>query len=761
MEYNEYALDSKTDFKAHWIWDNQDGPANTWMCFRKTFQTQQIPSSAKTYISVDSKYWLWVNGKLVVLEGGLNRGPKPSAGYYDVVELREYLSEGLNTVAILVWYWGNEGRNSVDSGMGGLLFQCDLEQQSIISDQTWKIQRNPAYRTTDLPHPAYLYGGHNIGFDASMDIVDWNMRDYDDSDWKQAVHKGVPPCEPWGELYERPIPLIKDYGLKEYIEVNSCGESRGTVYTATLPYASYVNPIFLINSCKAGIKVDIRTDRYEVNGGPGDENRYNSHRVEYITKEGLQQFEGLNWIFGEKVIYTFPEGIDVLSLKYRETGYDAAFDGNFLCNDNLLNKLYEKCRRTLYICMRDNYMDCPDRERGQWIGDVSSQVPQTFYALERSADYLTKKAIHNFINWRSNSILRGNVPGVHSQELPSQSLNAISEIGMIMSYYINSGDSTILYQCYDAIKEYLWLWNIQDDGTLLPRKGDWYWFDHGEYVDNAVLEAAWYYSALKAGLIIAVKIGRNEDEKEFVCRMKKISDNFDRLFWRGEGYSSTDFYDDRANAMAVLSGLTSDEKWPQIKNVLTEIRNATPYMEGYVLEALFVMGYCTDAVNRMTERYGPLIANENSTLWEDFYLLGTRNHAWSGAPLTILSKYIAGISPIIPGYVIYQILPQLGSLTKLEITVPSIKGKIEVSIIKEEGKFELSLKSPAGTTAMVGIPKNLQCNQFIDRITVSNIVLWEAGRQKLDIPGVQYIEEDESFIKFEVMPGTWTFVSQK
>ena len=34
-----------------------------------------------------------------------------------------------------------------------------------------------------------------------------------------------------------------------------------------------------------------------------------------------------------------------------------------------------------------------------------------------------------------------------------------------------------------------------------------------------------------------------------------------------------------------------------------------------------------------------LIVNENSTLWEDFFQLGTKNHAWSGAPLTIVSKY--------------------------------------------------------------------------------------------------------------------------
>ena len=62
-------------------------------------------------------------------------------------------------------------------------------------------------------------------------------------------------------------------------------------------------------------------------------------------------------------------------------------------------------------------------------------------------------------------------------------------------------------------------------------------------------------------------------------------------------------------------------------------------MEGYVLEALCRIGYKEDAFKRMLSRYYPLIVNENSTLWEDFYQLGTKNHAWSGAPLIIVSKY--------------------------------------------------------------------------------------------------------------------------
>ena len=97
--------------------------------------------------------------------------------------------------------------------------------------------------------------------------------------------------------------------------------------------------------------------------------------------------------------------------------------------------------------------------------------------------------------------------------------------------------------------------------------------------------------------------------------------------------------------MAVLSGLCPKERYPKIRYILTSVFNSTTYMENYVLIALCEMGYKADAFKRMMCRYQPLIKNENTTLWEDFFHLGTKNHAWSGGPATVLLRYFAGIGP--------------------------------------------------------------------------------------------------------------------
>lgn len=46
------------------------------------------PASAIAQIAADSKYWLWINGKLAVFEGGLKRGPNRTDTYYDEIDLK-------------------------------------------------------------------------------------------------------------------------------------------------------------------------------------------------------------------------------------------------------------------------------------------------------------------------------------------------------------------------------------------------------------------------------------------------------------------------------------------------------------------------------------------------------------------------------------------------------------------------------------------------------------------------------------------------
>jgi hypothetical protein len=145
-------------------------------------------------IAVDSKYWLWINGELVVSEGGAARGPsqakawervpeiwkqpaasKPTDTWYDEVDIHPYLKKGENTISLLVWYWGRETHKGahIDSGKGGLLFQADLGGTRVVSDSSWKAKQHPAY-ALDSGDNGEMVVAFNVKYDARDDMGDWS-----------------------------------------------------------------------------------------------------------------------------------------------------------------------------------------------------------------------------------------------------------------------------------------------------------------------------------------------------------------------------------------------------------------------------------------------------------------------------------------------------------------------------------------------------------------------------------------------------------
>ena len=110
-------------FHANWIWAEHNDQKNDWVAFRKSFSVTEVPKQAELLISADTKYWLYVNGRLAVNEGGLFRESLPGCGYADRVDIACYLQPGENVIALLAWFYGNEGRNNVNSGRAGLILE--------------------------------------------------------------------------------------------------------------------------------------------------------------------------------------------------------------------------------------------------------------------------------------------------------------------------------------------------------------------------------------------------------------------------------------------------------------------------------------------------------------------------------------------------------------------------------------------------------------------------------------------------------------
>lgn len=185
--------------KAQWIWHPNVNQSNCWMRFRKQVVLDKIPAKVLATIAVDSKYWLWINGQLVIREGGLKRTPNPHDTYADTVNLKPYFVKGKNTIAILVWYWGKEGHGHNSSGHGGLYFDAPAGTKSIISDSSWQVSVHPAFYTLRTgPQPYRPLAEFNIDFDAQKDEVGWYSALYNDQLWLKAAMLGSSPSSPGG-----------------------------------------------------------------------------------------------------------------------------------------------------------------------------------------------------------------------------------------------------------------------------------------------------------------------------------------------------------------------------------------------------------------------------------------------------------------------------------------------------------------------------------------------------------------------------------
>ncbi len=533
---------------------------------------------------------------------------------------------------------------------------------------------------------------------------------------------------------------IKDFGLKPYLRTSKAlphVENQTWKLVCGLPYNCHFQPWI------------------ELEAEPGQEILFNSSNplVQYLTptekcttRPGTQKYEAKNWVSGEGAIYTIPAGVKVKSVQYRETGFDTSFAGSFRSNDEDYNILWQKAARTAYICMRDHFYDCPDRERVGFWGDGTPELNQCFYVFDSRAHTLAK-----------DLVLRPLQPKFY----PGQHLEFLGDYGLWF-YYLQTGDAESMRAIYDQTKTFLF--DTYKFGN--PRT----WFDWGKEVkDTAVIETCFYYNCLGTLRKIAAISGHESDFPEIDRRLHEIQSTFDSKYWQGGFYKSSQVQepDDRANAMAINVGLADRSKWnPIFENVLTKKTYSSCFFDRWVFEAMSKIGKQDYALMRMYTRYKTMIPASFTTLWEhydrwwashiDSFDEGSSlNHGWN-PPAIFLSQTIAGVSPEGPGWSTFHVLPREAFLKSINVVVPTIRGSISVAIKKSSTTYSLSVDVPAKTEAVVGIPK--AAFKQLATVKFGGKTVWSRGTQTR-VPGVTWVGEDGEYLKFKVPAGKVNFTA--
>ncbi len=132
---------------AHWIWlPSERTLANTFALFRREIEVVGQPVSARGWVSADSRYRLWVNGRRV------QWGPAPCDPRrldVDPVDITSLLVPGTNVIAAEVLFYGH-GEGTWPGGKPGFLFALQVEEadggvQQIVSDGQWQVLLDRAH----------------------------------------------------------------------------------------------------------------------------------------------------------------------------------------------------------------------------------------------------------------------------------------------------------------------------------------------------------------------------------------------------------------------------------------------------------------------------------------------------------------------------------------------------------------------------------------------------------------------------------------
>lgn len=681
---------------------------NEWFAARANMKLlTETSETVRLRIAADTKYDLYINGEILLREGGLKRGPTPDGTYLDEVIIPDGLLRPQNTLAILLWYFGKDGFSHRDSGTPGLLVESDAAEIG-----PWRMRRHPAYFNAGEIQPAFRLSENSIGYSALHEMTDWVAPAFDDHDWPLAESAGAAGCAPWGTLYDRPVPQWHWSEPKEYVSVRKVKEngSEDERYFCRLPYNAQIIPIIEIEAIP-GLRVTARP-LMDTNCLEGI----------YITREGKQIHEFPGWVNGEEIVYRVPgAGIKPPKFRYRETHFGCEFSGSFYSGDDILDSVWKKAQRTLLVTMRDTFMDCPCRERAQWPGDFVIQLLQAPYCLDHRARMLVRKAADEFLSWQQgDGTLYGPVPeGNWHVELPVQMLTLLSRFG-VWSIHRHSDAPDLLHDFVPRALRYLALWKDEKNGLIRYRpdergtvahehnyryEGTWDWIDWGNGIDASPVLNAWMVLALEGVELAARAIGCVVDADRLLARRERLVHAIRQEFWNPdqEAFLSPcrdDGPDDRAQALMILAGVATPEHWPAIVETLKTTELASPYMEYFVIEALFQIGQANEAITRMRRRFRSLALNTSSTLWERWPEWsehpGTVNHSWSGGPLVLLSERVAGLQPAHPNWTSVRFAPQPGGLTRFEASVTTPSGELQIVAKQTADVWSVWITGPKG-----------------------------------------------------------------
>ena len=698
------------------------GPVNVHTLFRKDIVLKARPVFATVAITGDDYFKFYGN------EQFLFQGPEP--GYHFAypfywADITEFLAEGVNCLAAHVYYQGlcNRVWNSADN-RSGFMLALDVRYEDgtadrFVTDGSWSCFSLDAFPSEDTI-------GYKTQFLEHIDMrhmpVGWALPDYDDSQWLQPLqgrqdHQFVkqitPPLQitrydPVETMCIEEGRYFYDFGqeIVGHTRVRIQGEP-GHVLTVR-----HGEELLESGAVRYEMRANCRYEEFPVLSGKMD-------TIEFYDYKSFRYMEILDAPNPPEV------WVDVRHHPFEEDSV------SFTSSNKLLQDIWELCQNGVKMGAQGSFVDCPSREKGQYLGDTVIAARSHLWLTGDPT--LTRKAIMDFANSRKIHVgLMAVAPGSFMQEIADHSLQFPL---LVLNYYRMTDDKAVAQFAVDAVFDDLFNYfaKYENEAGLLAgldqKKNKWVlvdWPDNlrDDYDYQYSLEAgntvvnAFYYGALRSAAALQRLLGRSG--VRYDTRADRLALSFSEhlvdpetgLYLDAPGSSHSSLH---ANAVPLAFGLTEGVDKDRLIDHIREKRLACGvYIASYVIEGLFKAGAADLAFDLITStdehswnemlRHGATTCMEAwgpEQKWNTSWL-----HPWSSSPIYLIAEYVMGLSPAEPGWKKIHIAPAaIAGLPNMTLRVPLPQGEITAVYTAKEGfTYMTPADTPIDLSAPEGVP---------------------------------------------------------
>lgn len=329
---------------------------NKHILFRKKF-TLTNTESTKIYISADDYYKLYINGVFI------GCGPKSSYIHnycYNEYDISDFVKKGENTLAVHTYYQGLINRVFISGdNRHGLI--CDIVSNGgtvLSSDYSFLCSYHSGYKALDII-------GYDTQFTESYNAAsrenDFYKEGFDDSCWQKAHLKE-----------------ISDYTLKLQPERNLIFQKikpdvvRKTDRNYFIDFGkNYVGYLKFTISGRTNSIIRIQYGQeLQENGRVRFNMRANCvYEDEMILSGGTDEAEFFDYKAFRYAEIIAEEETDLKEVHLLARHYPFELNNSIKTDDENIKKISDLCVHTLRYGVQEAVLDCPDREKGCYLGD--------------------------------------------------------------------------------------------------------------------------------------------------------------------------------------------------------------------------------------------------------------------------------------------------------------------------------------------------------------------------------------------------------